>query len=604
MNAKKISALVLAAVMAAGTTTVAFARANEDYPLDIPDRQWENVYVEKDGVLKEVQKGDIVTPGTTLYIRLDEYSKAETKDKNKSKVWAEWKVGKDMVEDVDIVYKKGEFYTNIWSTNYTFTVDGVDFTVKASDVKSLQDLKNEMYNELADYQKDHPEFLKDEIWKEVRSYYGTGSWTDASGVAYEDMEAALRGAGYTETAKDVYSMSGWNIAYQNADVVDFLTEAGFQNYTDSDYYTESGNYYGECSKDAADFSNPATINGSADLYVKTANGKTYFVVANQSGKTDALSTLQSDDAAIGLDIQSGKGWKDNKGGIFANIDAAGDAAEKAGDIKAPEKGLILPGASVPATNTDAWDTAVRNVLSAEVDKAAKWDGHDVAYDTEYTYWVAIDTKDDDTTALLDLAGSIYVGTTKSKAYDANAYDLDFTFSNRVDDYSDADVVEDEYTFKPDSRAVVKFAKDAEDVTLYFGSEEDIWYEFDARGQSALNFAFTFDYNREIAADYPEANIDFITWTAQPSTNRTGTLYITADPDSFIYEISEDGKTLKEVANAEYNEDEEAWEIRTRKLVGYAISDKELDLVEDTTSSSTGSETGSNNGGKDNPDTGR
>ena len=54
MNAKKISALVLAAVMAAGTTTVAFARANEDYPLDIPDRQWENVYVEKDGVLKEV----------------------------------------------------------------------------------------------------------------------------------------------------------------------------------------------------------------------------------------------------------------------------------------------------------------------------------------------------------------------------------------------------------------------------------------------------------------------------------------------------------------------------------------------------------------------
>lgn len=600
MNAKKISALVLAAVMAAGTTTVAFARANEDYPLDIPDRQWENVYVEKDGVLKEVQKGDIVTPGTTLYIRLDEYSKAETKDKNKSKVWAEWKVGKDMVEDVDIVYKKGEFYTNIWSTDYTFTVDGVDFTVKASDVKSLQDLKNEMYNELADYQKDHPEFLKDEIWKEVRSYYGTGSWTDASGVAYEDMEAALRGAGYTETAKDVYSMSGWDIAYRNADVVDFLTEAGFEVVGSDDIYlTGADNRVGYgIGVETADTTHTVNIANHSN-YMALKKGNQYLVV-----KTDTITQLTSLAGWNDLGMIEAKGWKDNKGGIFANIDAAGDAAEKAGDIKAPEKGLILPGASVPATNTDAWDTAVRNVLSAEVDKAAKWDGHDVAFDTEYTYWVAIDTKDDDTTALLDLAGSIYVGTTKSKAYDENAYDLDFTFSNRVDDYSDADVVEDEYTFKPDSRAVVKFAKDAEDVTLYFGSEEDIWYEFDARGQSALNFAFTFDYNREIAADYPEANIDFITWTAQPSTNRTGTLYITADPDSFIYEISEDGKTLKEVANAEYNEDEEAWEIRTRKLVGYAISDKELDLVEDTTSSSTGSETGSNNGGKDNPDTGR
>ena len=110
-----------------------------------------------------------------------------------------------------------------------------------------------------------------------------------------------------------------------------------------------------------------------------------------------------------------------------------------------------------------------------------------------------------------------------------------------------------------------------------------------------------DFNREIADLFPKANIDFISWVAEPSTNRTGDLWITADADTFIYEISEDGKTLKEVANAEYNEDEEAWEIRTRKLVGYAISDKELDLVEDTTSSSTGSTT---DGGKDNPDTGR
>ena len=223
---------------------------------------------------------------------------------------------------------------------------------------------------------------------------------------------------------------------------------------------------------------------------------------------------------------------------------------------------------------------------------------------EYTYWVKIDTKDDDTTKVLDLAGSLYIGTSRSKAENANNYyDLDTSMDNRVPDY--AVKVEDEYTFDADSRAVVKFADDAEDVVLYFGENEAAWYEFDARGQSALNFAFTLDFNREIADLFPNANIDFISWTAEPSTNRTGDLYITADPDTFIYEVTENG--VKEIANAEYDEDEEAWHIRTRKLTAYAISDRELDTSitldgEDSSSSNTGSS--STDGGKDNPDTGR
>ena len=575
MNAKKISALVLAAVMAAGTTTVAFAHANEDYPLDIPDRQWENVYVEKDGVLKEVQKGDVVTPGTTLYIRLDEYSKAETKDKNKSKVYAEWKVGKDMVEDIDIVYKKGEFIHTTWNTDYTYTVDGVDFTLKnVNDAVSGQ-LQSSIEKQLAEYQKEHKDFLADEIMRELRNYRGKGYVYN--GTTYETVAEALEAAGYVSGV--YYSFGG--SYYGDSQVSDLLTAAGYTK-------TPGANLVVTKEDKASGFGTGVWAVDAT--HTEILNDGTVYVKGTDFVDDTILDTLTKivQNGAISSVAYAGE-WA--KGGVaYSETDAYAQAGITVADF--------TDGNGSAIAGSQAYDYAVNTVIYNASVEAAKDATKNVGAD--YTYWVAIDTKDDDTTALLDLAGSIYVGTTKSKAYDENAYDLDFTFSNRVDDYSDADVVEDEYTFKPDSRAVVKFAKDAEDVTLYFGSEEDIWYEFDARGQSALNFAFTFDYNREIAADYPEANIDFITWTAQPSTNRTGTLYITADPDSFIYEISEDGKTLKEVANAEYNEDEEAWEIRTRKLVGYAISDKELDLVEDTTSS----ETGSNNGGKDNPDTGR
>lgn len=582
MNAKKISALVLAAVMAAGTTTVAFARANEDYPLDIPDRQWENVYVEKDGVLKEVQKGDVVTPGTTLYIRLDEYRKAETKDKNKSKVYAEWKVGKDMVEDIDIVYKKGEFIHTTWNTDYTYTVDGVDFTLKnVNDAVSGQ-LQSSIEKQLAEYQKEHKDFLADEIMRELRNYAERGGY-EVGSKYYADAESALVANGFTKG--DYYTTNAGTYNGNEASSKIVAVEGKVSHEWDVDAASLAAGF-GKLTKNAtASAGTPGTAIG---LDYVSINGDPYYIDLN---KVDTVAKLYQ----VGYPGLTAGEYFD---GTTSYTEA--DALDKIGAVAV--RSSITDGNGNVITNSAAYNYAVNTVIYNASVEAAKDATKNVGAD--YTYWVAIDTKDDDTTALLDLAGSIYVGTTKSKAYDENAYDLDFTFSNRVDDYSDADVVEDEYTFKPDSRAVVKFAKDAEDVTLYFGSEEDIWYEFDARGQSALNFAFTFDYNREIAADYPEANIDFITWTAQPSTNRTGTLYITADPDSFIYEISEDGKTLKEVANAEYNEDEEAWEIRTRKLVGYAISDKELDLVEDTTSSSTGSETGSNNGGKDNPDTGR
>ena len=227
------------------------------------------------------------------------------------------------------------------------------------------------------------------------------------------------------------------------------------------------------------------------------------------------------------------------------------------------------------------------------------------YGTAYTYWVEIKTKEDDTTKVLDLAGVLRIGSTKNKAEDAtNEFQLDTSMDNRVYAGGVYVTVEDEWTFAPDSRSVVKFSDDAEDVVLYFGENEAAWYEFDARGQSALNLEFTFDFNKDIADLFPKANIDFLTFTSKPATNRTGDLYIVADADTFLYEVTDNG--VKEIANAVYDEDEGAWHIRTRQLGAYAISDAELDTsvtLDGSDDASEGGNSGSN-GTKPIPDTGR
>ena len=236
----------------------------------------------------------------------------------------------------------------------------------------------------------------------------------------------------------------------------------------------------------------------------------------------------------------------------------------------------------------------------------------------YGYFAKIVTKSSTTTKTIDLAGDLFIGRNKSSADDRTEsahFDLDVTLSNRGNAVDNTDYF---FTFgedgssvqiNPGAKAVVNFDGEAEEVVIEFGDSIG-YFEFNAKGQKALNFAYTLDFNEEIADMFPDANLDFITWKAAPATNKTGTLYLYADEDTFIYELPSSSNAatavLKEVKNAKYNEDEGAWEIRTRKLVGYVISDKELDVETVTvdSSASTGSSTGNNNSGKPNPDTGR
>ena len=357
----------------------------------------------------------------------------------------------------------------------------------------------------------------------------------------------------------------------------------------------------------------------------------YYIVANATaGKSNTpAETYEAVNAETlyvkRTSIDKSNGYAISGGEIYENEEKAAETLTKSSNayyVKAKTDGeAVISAADL--------DTAAKNAVTSKIDalssltsdfttvSASTFSGTptgsfhpSVQHTTGYTYWVKIDTKDSVTTKDIDVVGSISVGTTKSNADKWPSLSMGVTLTNTDNankgDYTDR---EDDVYIEPGERAVVSFADDASDeFTVEFG--DDAYFVFNARGQGKLNLAYNTKYNKDFAYDYDDANIDFINFEGEPTTNRTGTLYIYADEDSYIYEVTSKG--AKKINGAYYDDDEEAWVIRTRNLTSYAISDKKLktvDQMDNGSSSSSGSNSGSTSGsgsnnGKPNPDTGR
>lgn len=234
---------------------------------------------------------------------------------------------------------------------------------------------------------------------------------------------------------------------------------------------------------------------------------------------------------------------------------------------------------------------------------------------KYIYVIELELKDSTSTATKDFFGEMYVGRTSSSAKEKTYTEFNLTVANTKAPEEDAG--SDYFEVAGEENYVIDF-DDCDICDIEFTSKSGNSYALftvDASGQGKENVGFSVKFNSEIAAKYPEANLEFLSFTANPVFNRTGELYIYADEDTFIYEVTADG--LKEIKNAEYDESSEAWVIKTRYLKSYAVSDVELDLTADKdeassseTSSSnpvTGGTTGTTEGNtnvKPNPNTGR
>ena len=271
----------------------------------------------------------------------------------------------------------------------------------------------------------------------------------------------------------------------------------------------------------------------------------------------------------------------------------------------------------PTTDSIVWYTSNNAFdFSKTVRAYADWDEGDaevdvklVNYDvqadsqTAYNYgvdgriWsVVITIPENDTNKVEDLAGTIKVGTTPARArnaeqgYEINiSYAPDGTNANIVKKFDGDGVLDVGFT------GIVAFEDDLGEIDIEFGDEA--MFTVNVTGQGRLNLSWNTNHNKEFADMYSYANIDFLTFSGTPSFNRNGYLYIYAPEDSFIYGVSADGAVD---VDAEWDEDYEAWRIRTRTLSSYAVSDVELDektVTEDKDDTTT-------DGGKVNPDTGR
>ena len=122
MKAKRLTALALAALMAASTTSVALASERVDADLDFANDGYYKYNSDTNRL--ESAKRDEFQPGDDVYLRLVEDSSDTFTNKKTYNAYADWTIGDSWVKDIDVVYRKGDITTSTSTKNY-YTITGV-----------------------------------------------------------------------------------------------------------------------------------------------------------------------------------------------------------------------------------------------------------------------------------------------------------------------------------------------------------------------------------------------------------------------------------------------------------------------------------------------
>ncbi len=654
MKAKRLTALALAALMAASTTSVALAGERVDADLDFANDGYYKYNSDTNRL--ESAKRDEFQPGDDVYLRLKEDPSDTFSNKKTYNAYADWTIGDSWVKDIDVVYRKGDITTST-STTYDWTFSGTGvlagWTASSTGLASQDDAAAR-----AALKADTSTFNK-YVEKYISDHYDVisaseNAWTDNSGRYWKSEESAKRNNGITaemeagETKwtindhteagtfdteenlkKALTNVGSTQMVYQNkvytaSELVEFLNNNAP---TQAIKVKADGTKIGTDYKLASGSDTSGYDYDISDAYVFTVNDTSYYVDKSKLGElsysdlsgagitgiTDGSTVTSNWYITATKDYVVDKAWTSKT--TYGGFDSLSALLDSKGIKKLDVGGYIEKGAAEGATFAKDVDTTAKNAINSAIDSATiNWKSNTVTNtQPQYEYWVKITTKDSATTKDIDVVGSIWVGTSKSSAKkekdgSEDKFRADFTLTNSDPGNDDYDEATDYVSIEPGERAVVSFADDASDeFEVEFG--DDARFVFNARGQGKLNLAYNTKYNKDFAYDYDDANIDFINFEGEPTTNRTGTLYIYADEDSYIYEVTSKG--AKKINGAYYDDDEEAWVIRTRNLTSYAISDKKLKTVDQmdngSSSNSSNKPDSSNNkpgNGKPNPDTGR
>lgn len=561
MKAKRLTALALAALMAASTTSVALAGEKVSNDLDFAKDGKYYKYDPDDNRLEAVAK-DAFQPGDDVYILLKDGAESFSSKKTYN-AYGSWAIGESWVEDIDVVYRKGEVTKPGASVvKFTLNVAGtslapfheMEITGATSEEDAVNKAKDLLNNDASGKKAGIIKGLE-------QKYYTVGyKYKDVFYAKESDAVAAALADGDPTTGmvkvEKYYIIDGTTkvkdlTAYTQADtsgyvynktfysdLVSALKAAGWTPATEG-LKTNSdsiGGYGAVGTGEGFDYSIPIEgekfyVNAEQNRYIQV---KDVGVPSNMAEAT--LGIVRNSTASDYYDSAKAVHTVEevNEAAYFYNDGTFYKKASEVTTTYDASKITEVPASKVGDSVTEGYAKATEQ---AEKDYASLVNGMNAkdnivktevpgasSTSTQYEYWVKISTKDSATTKDIDVVGDISVGTSKSSAEKDGKLSIDFTLTNaNTDNGGYFDNVDGDITIEDGERAVVSFADDAEELIVEFG--DDAWFEFNARGQGKLNLAYNTKFNKEFAYDYDDANIDFINFEGEPTTNRTGTLYI-------------------------------------------------------------------------------
>ena len=213
------------------------------------------------------------------------------------------------------------------------------------------------------------------------------------------------------------------------------------------------------------------------------------------------------------------------------------------------------------------------------------------------YWVAIKTTgssmdDNDVEGTITFTGKAYDGTKDKKVSlkkSENEYDIVLTLEydeykgyTKNDEYvatltsvipeDPAVFVFDKKTNKTENdNATADFYMEDEEFEFTCAKDPDVTFTVDTTHQSKLVLAMDTDSIDEVEDKYAAANLDFYVFNGA-TFKKTGELFIPADEGTYLYEIVDN--TAKEV-DAEYDDYDEGFYLKTKTLGAYVVSDVKL-----------------------------
>lgn len=215
-----------------------------------------------------------------------------------------------------------------------------------------------------------------------------------------------------------------------------------------------------------------------------------------------------------------------------------------------------------------WDMNGKLVEKVEIAKKKTNVAKDIAQ--KYLYFVAVTLKDNGAVKDSDISGTIELRKSGSFDYEDMSLEVDMAISFPTAD--DNTITTDLQVFSEGNG----FDGDSEEE-LRFAADEDSYFVVNTIGQKEILLSMNTDFDAKIAEKHPNANLDFFNGNGG-TFNKTGTLYLAADKDSFVYRINDNG--TMSVLQPEYDSYEEAFAIRTRTLGRYVISDTLLKFSND------------------------